>query len=198
VSATSFVKATRQPKERGSIHEHTHAVAPGDILESPALGLRAEVLESDRDLFRADVHARRGGNGGPLHRHLRQEERFLVHEGRLRVREGFRGARLVEAGEEVAIRAGKPHTFSVVSDGAHFTAEFRPAWEIAEVFRDVFALSAEGRLDRRGNPRPRDVARLIGRYPDDFFYSALLPVAVQRALALPLLRRQARELSKQP
>jgi mannose-6-phosphate isomerase-like protein (cupin superfamily) len=165
------------------MRERKHPVAPGDVLESPALGLRAEVLESDRDLFRADVHARRGGNGGPLHRHRRQEERFLVHEGRLRVREGVRAARFVEAGEEVAIRAGRPHTFSVVSEHAHFTAEFRPAWEIAEVFRDVFALSAEGRLDRRENPRPRDLAALIDRYPEDFFYSALLPIALQRALA---------------
>src|SRR5215211_1705488 len=66
-------------------------------------------------------------------------QRFLVHEGALRVREGIRGARVVEAGEEVAIRPGRPHTFAVVSERAHFTAEFRPAWEIAEVFRDVFA-----------------------------------------------------------
>ena len=167
-------------------------VASGDILESPALGLRAQVLHSDRNLFQADVHAARNGNGGPLHRHLQQEERFLVHEGTLRVREGLRGARLVGAGEEIAIRAGKPHTFSVVSDDAHFTAEFRPAWEIAEVFRDVFALSTEERLDRRGNPRLRDIALLIDKYPDDFFYPALVPIALQRALALPLARRQRR------
>jgi quercetin dioxygenase-like cupin family protein len=179
------------------LSDRTPAVAPGDILESPALGLRAEVLESDRNLFRADVHAGRDGNGGPLHRHLRQEERFLVHKGSLRVREGFRGARLVEAGEEVAIRAGKPHTFSVVSERAHFTAEFRPAWRIAEVFREVFALSTEDRLDRWGNPRPSDLAALIGRYPDDFFYTAFLPVALQRAVARALIRAQAGELSNQ-
>jgi hypothetical protein len=157
-------------------------VAAGDVLESPALGLRATVISSDRDLFRAEVHAAGGGNGGPLHRHLRQEERFLVHAGRLRVRAGLRVSRLVEAGEEVSIRAGRPHTFTVVSDSADFTAEFRPAWQIAEVFRDVFA-----RLGARRSLRPRDVAVLIDRYPDDFFYSALLPIALQRAL-VPLAR----------
>lgn len=170
------------------------AVAPGDLLESQAFGLRATVLDSDRNLLRADVRAGRGGNGGPLHRHLRQEERFLVHEGALRVREGIGGARIVEAGEEVAIRAGRPHTFAVVSERAHFTAEFRPAWEIAEVFRDVFALLDERRIGRRGDLRLKDVAILIDRYPDDFFYSALLPMALQRALARPLARR-ARESS---
>ena len=168
------------------------AVAPGDVLESKALGLRATVLASDRNLFRADVHAVRGGNGGPLHRHLRQEERFVVHEGALRVREGIRGARIVEAGGQVAIRAGRPHTFAVVSERAHFTAEFRPAWEIAEVFRDVFALLDEPPVGRRRGLGLKDVVLLIERYPNDFFYSALLPTALQRALALPLVRRAAR------
>jgi mannose-6-phosphate isomerase-like protein (cupin superfamily) len=158
-------------------------VARGDVLESAALGLRAEVLETDRNLFRTDVHATRGGNGGPLHRHLRQEERFLVHDGTLRVRDGLRGARLVGPGDEVAIRPGRPHTFSVVSERAHFTAEFRPAWEIAEVFRDVFALLGETRRAHRRNLRPKDAAILIDRYPEDFFYLALLPAAFQRALA---------------
>jgi mannose-6-phosphate isomerase-like protein (cupin superfamily) len=180
---------TRRPAQPTARHVIKPAVAPGDVLDSQALGLRATVLESDGDLFRADVRASGGGNGGPLHRHLRQEERFLVHEGALRVREGIRGARIVEAGEEVAIRPGRPHTFAVVSERAHFTAEFRPAWEIAEVFRDVFALLDERRVGRRGVLRLKDVALLIDRYPDDFFYSALLPTALQRALALPLARR---------
>jgi hypothetical protein len=94
----------------------------------------------------------------------------------------------------VAIRPGRPHTFAVVSERARFTAEFRPAWEIADVFRDVFALLDERRVGQRGDVRLKDVAVLIDRYPVDFFYSALLPTAVQRALALPLGRR-ARESS---
>jgi mannose-6-phosphate isomerase-like protein (cupin superfamily) len=183
---------TRRPGKPTARDVIKPAVAPGDVLDSQALRLRATVLESDRNLFRAEVHASRGGNGGQLHRHLRQEERFLVHAGALRVREGIRGTRVVEAGEEVAIRAGRPHTFTVVSEHAHFTAEFLPAWEIAEVFRDVFALLDERRCGRHGDLHLKNVAVLIDRYPDDFFYSALLPTAIQRALALPLARR-ARE-----
>jgi hypothetical protein len=80
----------------------------------------------------------------------------------------------------------------VVSERAHFTAEFRPAWEIAEVFRDVFALLDEPPVGRRRGLRLKAVVLLIERYPDDFFYSALLPTALQRALALPLVRRAAR------
>jgi mannose-6-phosphate isomerase-like protein (cupin superfamily) len=117
------------------------AIAPGDVLDSPAFDLHVVVLETSRDLLRADVRAGGRGNGGPLHRHLRQEERFLVRDGALRVRQGLRGARVVEAGGEVAVPPGTPHTFQVVGDEAHFIAEFRPAWRIAEVFRDLLRCS---------------------------------------------------------
>lgn len=147
------------------------------MLEGPAFDLRAVVLEASRDLFRADVRVGGRGNGGPLHRHLRQEERFLVHEGVLRVRDGFRESRLVEAGGEVAIPPGRPHTFSVVGDSAHFVAEFRPACQIAEVFRDVFALA-----DADGRPKITDLLALAEVYPEDFFYAPLIPPALQRSI----------------
>jgi quercetin dioxygenase-like cupin family protein len=162
-------------------------VYAGDVFESPAFDLRAEVLETNQDLLRAETFVGRRGNGGPLHRHLRQEERFQVLDGALRVRQGRRESRIVEAGQEVRVPAGRPHTFRAVGDGAHFIAEFRPAYDIAEVFRDVFALSGRGR--RGGQPSPRDAATLIQRYPEDFFYLAYIPIGVQRALAHLLVRR---------
>lgn len=118
----------------------------------------------------------------------RARRKFLVRDGALRVRQGLRGARVVEAGGEVVVPPGKPHTFQVVGDEAHFITEFRPAWRIAEVFRDLFALDAEGRLDRRGNPKLRDVAVLIERYPEDFFYAPFIPTAIQRSIARLLTR----------
>ncbi len=160
-------------------------VQVGDVLEGPAFDLRAVLLETSRDLFRAEVHVGRRGNGGPLHRHLRQEERFLVRDGVLRVRDGFRESRLVEAGGKVAIRPGRPHTFAVVGDGAHFIAEFRPAWQIAEVFRDVFALG-----DPRGKPRFTELFALTERYPEDFFYAPVIPPAVQRGIGHFFARRR--------
>src|SRR4029079_11177708 len=93
----------------------TPRVHVGEIFEGPGFDLRAEVLAVDRDLLRADVHCREGGNGGPLHRPLRQEERFIVLEGALRVREGLRDSRIVRAGEEIAISPRTPHTFRVAT-----------------------------------------------------------------------------------
>lgn len=150
------------------------------------------VLDSSPQILRAEVEAGRGGNGGPLHRHLRQEERFVVREGTIKVRQGLRGSRLVGPGETVAVAIGKPHTFEVDGGGARFVTEFRPAHRIGEFFRELFALAAEGRLDRRGNPRLTDLAVLMERYPEDFFYLPVMPPAVQRALGRPLALRARR------
>jgi mannose-6-phosphate isomerase-like protein (cupin superfamily) len=167
-------------------------ISPGDELVNPALRLSAVVLDSTPQLLRAEVDAGRGGNGGPLHRHLRQEERFIVQEGTVKIRQGLRGSRLVGPGEKLAVPAGTPHTFEVVGDGARFVTEFRPAHRVGAFFRELFALATEGPLDRRGNPRPTDLAVLMQRYPEDFFYLPVIPPAVQRALARPLARRVQR------
>jgi quercetin dioxygenase-like cupin family protein len=102
------------------------------VFGSDALGLRVRVLEdgsgSDGDLARAEVTTKAGGNGGPPHIHLRQEERFLVQEGALAVRRGRERLR-VSAGEEVRIPARAVHTFRAEETTA-FTAEFRPALRV--------------------------------------------------------------------
>jgi len=164
-------------------------ISPGEEIANPALHLRAVVLDSSPELLRAEVEAGEGGNGGPLHRHLRQEERFVVSEGTVRVRQGLRGSQLVGPGETVAVPIGKPHTFEVEGGGARFVTEFRPAHRIGGFFRELFGLATEGRLDRRGNPRLTDLAVLMERYPEDFFYLPVIPPAVQRALGRPLARR---------
>ena len=161
----------------------------GETIENRALRLRSRVLASTPELLRAETEAGGGGNGGPLHRHLRQEERFLVQEGQLRVRVGLLGSRVVGPGQQAVVPIGTPHTFRVEGEGARFITEFRPAWKIAEVFQELFALAAEGGLSPRGNPKLSDLALIMARHPDDFFYAPVVPPAVQRALLRPLARR---------
>src|SRR5262249_57522143 len=67
-------------------------ISPGEEIANPALHLRAVVLDSSPELLRAQVEAGQAGNGRPIHRHLRQEEKFVVSEGTLRVRQGLRSS----------------------------------------------------------------------------------------------------------
>ncbi len=112
--------------------------------------------------------------------------------GTIRVRQGLRGSQLLTPGETLTVPIGKPHSFQVEGGGARFVTEFRPPHRVGEFFRALFALSTEGRLDRRGNPRLTDLALLMQRYPEDFFYLPVIPPAVQRALGRLALRAKRR------
>lgn len=151
--------------------------APGDVLEAKALAMRSTLLELSDRVLRTEVVAGPTANGGPLHRHMHQEERFDVHAGALRVRLGLRHSRIVTTGESVTVPPRTPHTFKVDSpDGARFTATFTPPLRILEYFGELFALD---------QPRLRDIARLAHEYPAEHFYLPLVPPALQRALLRP-------------
>jgi mannose-6-phosphate isomerase-like protein (cupin superfamily) len=60
--------------------------------------------------LRAHIEAAKGANAGPLHIHLRQEERFIVDTGMLLVRRG-RERIYIGAGGDVRIPAKVRHTF---------------------------------------------------------------------------------------
>jgi mannose-6-phosphate isomerase-like protein (cupin superfamily) len=154
-------------------------MSSAEIIEGRSMRIRRDETSSD-EVLRAHVEAAKGANGGPLHIHLRQEERFIVDRGMLLVRRG-RERIHVGPGEDVRIPAKVRHTFEAEVDST-YTAEFRPALRVEEFFRDLFALPT----DKRGNPRIGDAARLMRAYPDEFLYFPFIPVSLQRTLAVPL------------
>jgi quercetin dioxygenase-like cupin family protein len=140
------------------------------------------VAGSSAEVGRAHVEAVKGGNGGPWHIHLRQEERFIVHSGALLVQRGRERIR-VSAGEDVRIPPKLAHTFKAEVEST-FTVEFRPTLRVWEFFTELFALPTY----KHGNPRIGDLARLLRAYPDEFLYLPYVPVPIQRALAVALSR----------
>jgi quercetin dioxygenase-like cupin family protein len=161
---------------------------------STGLGLRVrgDTAGSTAEVGRASVEAAAGGNGGPPHIHLRQEERFIVHTGVLLVRRGRERLR-VGSGEEIRIPPKVVHTFRAEVEST-FTVEFRPTLRVWEFFTELFALPT----GKRGNPRIGDLARLARHYPDEFLYLPYVPVPVQRALAVPLSKLGAPPRKDQP
>lgn len=84
-------------------------------------GMRIERDQaSSAEVERQRIQAVAGANGGPLHIHRRQEERFIVETGSLLVRRDRERIR-VGPGEEVRIPPGTAHTWRAEGESS-FTA----------------------------------------------------------------------------
>lgn len=140
--------------------------------ENPILGIQADVKRRSRDVWQAEVRVAPGGNGGPPHRHLHQQERFRVLDGTV---------------ETLAVPPGTVHTFVNTGDAdAVFLAEFTPALRIEEFFANLFGLALDGRTNAKGLPDPLQGAALLREFPQEFFYPPGVPAPVLRAAMAPL------------
>ncbi|AGB39913.1 cupin domain-containing protein [Natronococcus occultus] len=122
----------------------------------------------------------------PLHSHPKQDERFLVHEGRLGLAVGSEEF-VLEPGEEEGVAAGTPHTFWNASDGVlRMTTEHLPALRFADFLRAMVALDREDGLDADGMPaNPLVGAALLHEYRDEM-RPADIPAPVRRVV-VPVL-----------
>lgn len=159
-------------------------VTTTEALPAPAetsLGFRGRFLPTDDpSILVGETWTAPGGGAGPLHRHLHQSERFDVLAGAITVRVGRR-RHVISAGESITIPAGVAHTFVNHTDAeAHFLATFTHPGRLEAFFAEL--------LDRDGQPSLHELADLMGRYPEEFFYAPYVPVRLQRALGAVVRR----------
>ena len=121
----------------------------------------------------------------PLHKHLKCKERFEVIIGHLGVvLDGER--RVLEAGEQVLIPPGTPHTFWNAGQGElRFITDVRPPGELQTYWETVFGLAQDGKVGRNGLPNLLQLA-VVAPYADS--YDPKAPVAVTKALVAVLGR----------
>ena len=155
--------------------EHLQNTVTGEqlVFRRIAADTQGELLEFDW-CFPA------GGSVG-LHVHGRQEERFEVLSGSARFRVGRR--RLTAgAGEHVAVPPGTVHGWgNAGEDELWARVQFRPALRTEQLFHALFALEREGRVDRKGRPRPLPLATLLHEFRDEI-QIPWLPAPVQGSL----------------
>jgi mannose-6-phosphate isomerase-like protein (cupin superfamily) len=112
----------------------------------------------------------------PYHRHPKQDERFVIHEGSLLFRVAGED-RVVRAGEELAVPRGTFHRAHNPNDvPALVLWETRPALRTAQFFVDMNHASR-----RHARPRLTDAAAILTEYRDEFEL-ANPPPLVQRIL----------------
>ncbi|HEX2102737.1 MAG TPA: SRPBCC family protein [Solirubrobacteraceae bacterium] len=160
----------------------------GDVLEMPQLGVRVEVrraAETGGELVEFDVIGRARGFLAQPHVHTRQTERFEPLAGALRlVVDG--AERVLRPGEVAEVPPGTVHRQLALDDGGAVRVTVRPAATTEAFLERLAALCRDGRITRRGFPRPVAAAELVRDFGDDG-HAAQPPVPVQRALAAGIL-----------
>jgi mannose-6-phosphate isomerase-like protein (cupin superfamily) len=164
-------------------------------IANPAVGLRGTIRrtggETNGELFEAEFLVEPGDWTGPDHIHLRQEERFEIMSGTLRLRVDGR-EELLTAGTTRVLPPHTVHTFR--NDGpseARFLLQLRPALRMEAYLRDLWRTANEGSKRRWGAPNMLELGVIQREYPDEFFYLSRPPVRVQKAVlgALAVLGR---------
>ncbi len=125
------------------------------------------------------------GGSVPVHVHRCQEERFEILSGRAYFRVG--GRRLSAGAEEhVAVPPRTVHGWgNAGEDELWARVQFRPALRTEQFFEALFALASNGRVDRKGRPRPLQMAVLLHEFRDEL-QMPWVPSPVQTGLLSPL------------
>jgi mannose-6-phosphate isomerase-like protein (cupin superfamily) len=161
----------------------------GDELENPVTGervvFRRKAGETNGEVLEYELFFHPQGFVVREHLHPDQDERHEVLSGRLGLH--MEGAdQVLELNEAVVVRARTPHRlYPVGDDQVHALFELRPALRTEQLLETFFRLAQAGKVDRKGNPRPLELA-LIARTFEPEGYATKPPLAVRRALFAPL------------
>jgi quercetin dioxygenase-like cupin family protein len=161
----------------------------GQMVENPVTGerivFRQTSADTDGELVAIDLALPVGGHVPGVHIHPLQEERFEVTEGKMKFRYGLRTI-VAEAGETVVVPAGKIHNFAQYGDEpSQCRVEIRPALKMEQLFETTVGLAQEGRTNKKGMPKPLDLALFVEEFKDEV-KAPFPPAPVVRALMAPL------------
>jgi quercetin dioxygenase-like cupin family protein len=161
----------------------------GQVLENPVSGERIVFRQTSADtageLVAIDLALPPGGHVPGMHIHPNQEERFEVTAGKMKFRYGLKTI-VAGPGEVVAVPAGKMHSFANAGDEpSQCRVEIRPALKMEQMFETTARLAQEGRTNRKGMPRPLDLALFVEEFKDEVA-APFPPAPLVKAVMTPL------------
>jgi hypothetical protein len=117
--------------------------------------------------------------------HPNQEERFEILSGNVRFRKGMRKID-AKAGDVVVVEPGKAHKLKNDGEtGAAMRVVVSPALEMERLFETTVELAENGRVTRKGMPKPLDLALFVRKFKDEVRGPGS-PGWIQRASLAPL------------
>jgi quercetin dioxygenase-like cupin family protein len=143
----------------------------GQTIVNPVSGeritFRKTSADTDGEYLEIDVELTPDGAVPGMHVHPHQEERFEILSGNVRFRKGLRKID-ADAGEVVIVEPGKAHKFKNNGDeGAVMRVRVTPALEMERLFEAAVGLAQDGRVTKKGMPRPLDLALFVSEFKDE-------------------------------
>ena len=169
-------------------------ISKGQTLRNEVTGetlvFRTTAAETDGAAVVVEAFVEPDGAVAAAHVHPAQEERFEVLAGELQFRVG-KNTIVARAGDRILVPAGMPHRFeNVGEETAHLVCEVSPALGFEQLIETMFALAADGKVNRKGLPSPLRLA-VIARHHFGDVRLPFPPVWLQRlglAMGAPLGR----------
>ena len=142
-------------------------ISTGQTLVNPVtketLVFRTTSADTNGASVVVEAYVEPDGAVAAAHVHPGQEERFEVLAGELEFRVGKKTI-VACPGDTVVVPAGTPHRFRNTStETAHFVCEVTPALGFEQLIETMFALAADGKVNRKGMPNPLRLA-VIARH----------------------------------
>ncbi len=167
----------------------------GDRIESPiweTVVFSKTARETNGELLEMEAVYRPSPLQPPEHYHPRQEERFEVLSGALRVCMSGK-ERVYSASQEFTIRRGARHSMSCAgAEEARVTWQVRPALRTETFFETMWGLSRDGKVNSKGRPGLLRAAVILKEYAPEFRLSR--PPYLLQLLAFTVLAPFARFL----
>ena len=143
----------------------------GQIITNPVSGetiaFRATSADTDGAHLEIDLFLTPDGHVPGTHVHPSQEERFEILEGTMKFKLGFKTI-VASEGDVVVVPAGSRHRFVNAGDGdVHARVTVTPALDMEDLFETTVALAEAGRTNRKGMPKPLDLALFVERFEDE-------------------------------
>ena len=159
----------------------------GQTIDNPITGERVTFVETasatDGERLVIDVSMRPSGRIAAAHVHSRQEERFTVLAGEIRMVVAGQ-TRSAAEGDAVVVAPGVAHNWW--NDGAgvaEVRVEFRPALDTETFFETFFGLARDGKTNRRGMPNLLRILVLVADLGESCPVLPRPPAGVQRLVA---------------
>ena len=140
----------------------------GQTLDNPVSGeritFRRTAADTNGELLEFDLTLAADGDVPGAHVHPEQEERFVVHSGRVQFRLGMKKI-VAGPGDTVVVPKGKVHAFkNVGGEEAKVRVQVTPALDMEKLFETTVALAQDGATNRKGMPKPLHLALFVRRF----------------------------------